>query len=133
MIRYVSSYRSLLCRLKFQPLQDICMIRQLLLCHRYIYKTRNFPVDLVCSTRTAPLHLYNLRRRGHPLQLYVPDTSRLSSLPIFTAFKVWNCFDIDSRSVLLNYADFKLHMKYAGISRHICAKLPSVFASIDSL
>ncbi len=118
---YSSSYPILLQRLKFESIQHICMKRQLCLCYKYVHKMRNFPVDLGAAGTSRSV-VYNLRRRGYSKQIELPTSVRLAALPVFIAFKVWNSFDIDANSVLLDFPNFRLHLKNSRHYSYICDK-----------
>ncbi len=130
---YRSSYSQLLKSLNLCSIQDICIRRQLPLCHKYVHKSRHFPVELVVLNVERSVR-YNFRQCNHSLQLRVPETVRLSTLPIFVAFRIWNAFNIHPNSVLLNLSDFRHHvMNYSSICAYIYSKLPSLYVSIDNL
>ncbi len=129
---YNSSYSDLLKALKLCSIQDICIKRQLLLCHQYVYKSHHFPVDLQVPNIDQCAR-YELRRRCHSYQLAIPDSVRLSALPIFVAFRAWNVLDLHPTSVLLDFPSFKHHTNYTAICPHIYSKLPSCYASISAL
>ncbi len=133
---FSSSYLALLLRLNFSSLQHICLKRQLSLCYKYVYKMRNFPAEIVPNADSNVR--YGLRRRGHSLQLPIPVLTRLASLPLFIAFKVWNCFDVNPRSVLLQFSDFRLHLRNVNICDLIIDRLrgngnEKFYFAVDSL
>ncbi len=102
---FTSPYTALLQSLSMQSLQNICVQRQLKLCYKYVYKFRHFPIDFPVRQQSR----YTLRDHFHPRQLPLPATARLSSLPIFIVFRIWNT--LDSIAVSLDLPNFSFYVK----------------------
>ncbi len=117
---FTSSYECLLQKLKLQSVQNTCISRQLRLCYRYCHGMRQFPADL--RVPNVQISRYNLRERGHTMQLSVPTLARLAALPIFVTFRVWNSLDLHRNAVTLEYRNFLLYLKHAAIYPHILGK-----------
>ncbi len=97
-----------------------------------IYRFRHFPVDFPVCHGTR----YNLRDRLHNRQLPLPSTVRLSGLPIFTAFRIWNC--LDSIAINLDLQNFSFYVKnnarlYIRIYMKLCSSGREIYLfSIDN-
>ncbi len=138
---YTSSYLNLLRDLQLQPLQFVCMKRQLILCYQYVNGRRQFPGQLLEPEQRGRL---NMIRRQHNLQIRLPASARLSALPLFIASAVWNYCDFNENKdanvfpMDLDFKNFKHFLNYSALYPYLCSRFSisgseKYFYSVDSL
>ncbi len=128
-----SSYLSLLSRLHWKSISQLCFERRAFLCFKYIHNLRHRPPALINFVQPTERQKM-LRHRPHDLDLIIPKSSRSSIdlLPLWNCFHTWNALakEIKSCSTI---SIFKAAIRNFGNYRFTQANIPERLLFFDSL